>query len=189
MQLIYIYSGYTLINEWEERKIKVIYLWGAFCLAPGCMGKRILIKGWGGVARGDRRKVKMIIQDHNRAFLGSQQFHKYKPGTSESWSVLLRHCGFLNQFLLPGTQRHHRLRWTNFLEGDVKTFLLEKPPSPINTARERPLLFKPQPSCLTTAYLLLLPRFLYMWSDFLSFVKQKSHHAFLSTHLTVLQTC
>ena len=67
------------------------------------MGKRILIKGWGGVARGDRRKVKMIIQDHNRAFLGSQQFRKYKPGTSESWSVLLRHCGFLNQFLLPGT--------------------------------------------------------------------------------------
>ena len=112
------------------------------------MGKKILIKGWGGVATGDRRKVKMIIQDHNRAFLVSQQFHKYKPGTSESWSVLLRHCGFLNQFLLPGTQRHHRLMWTNFLEGDMKAFLLERPPSLINIAREQPLLSKSQPACL-----------------------------------------
>ena len=121
------------------------------CILPGTKmygGKRILIKGWGGVARGDRRKVKMIIQDHNRAFLGSQQFHKYKPGTSESWSVLLRLCGFLNQFLLPGTQRHHRLTWTNFLEGDMKAFLLERPPSLINIARERPLLSKSQPACL-----------------------------------------
>lgn len=58
----------------------MIYLGGAFCLAPGCTGKRILIEGRGGVARGDKRKVKMVIQDHNSTFLGSRQF---LPGALE----------------------------------------------------------------------------------------------------------
>lgn len=51
------------------------------------------------MARWDNRKVKTIIQDYNRTFLGSQQFLKYKPGALESYTILLRHRGFLNKFL------------------------------------------------------------------------------------------
>lgn len=135
-----------MMNEQGERKIKLIYWWGAFCLATGHMGKRILIEGWGGVAWGDERKVETIIQDHNRAFLASRQFLKYKPGTLESYPVPLKHCGILNKFLLPGTRRHHRLIWTNFPEGDMKALLLGKP-ALIHTARVQPFLFKSHHSC------------------------------------------
>lgn len=80
------------------------------------MGKRTLIEGGRG-ARGDERKVKMIIQDCNRAFLQSQQFLKYKSGTLESHAILLRHCGLLDKFLLQGTQGHQRLNLDQFPRG------------------------------------------------------------------------
>lgn len=80
------------------------------------MGKRILIEVWGGVAIGDKRR-----EDDNLglplSFLGSQPFLKQKPGTLESHTILLRHRGFLNKFLLQGTQGHHRLNLDQFPRG------------------------------------------------------------------------
>lgn len=73
------------------------------------------------MARWDKRKVKTIIQDYNRTFLGSQQFLKCKPGALESYTILLRHHGFLNKFLLQGTQGHHKLNMDQFLRGGYES--------------------------------------------------------------------
>lgn len=72
--------------------------------APG-RGERV--RGWASSKKG-QEEIKRIIEDHNRAFLGSRQLLKYNLGTLESYSILLRHGVFLNKFLFQGPHGHHR---------------------------------------------------------------------------------
>lgn len=100
------------------------------------------------MATGDKRKVKMVIQDYSGAFLGSQRFLKYKPSTLESGTVLLRHRGFLQKVLLQGMQGCHRLNLDQSpREGSESLSSLGKP-NLINTAREQPPFYKYHHSCL-----------------------------------------
>lgn len=106
------------------------------------------------MARWDNRKVKTIIQDYNRTFLGSQQFLKYKPGALESYTILLRHRGFLNKFLLQGTQGHHRLNMDQFLRGGYES----SPPggSPLSRSiqlEEKTPFYKYHHSCCVHHYI------------------------------------